>query len=57
MYLQSDGCHVCVNLSPQPENFLLTDTGPDAKLKAADFGLSSFFTVRGIAAFWGWVLT
>lgn len=48
---------MCVILPMQPENFLLTDTGPEAKLKAADFGLSSFFTVRGIAVFWGAVLT
>ena len=30
----------------QPHNFLLTSNGPDAKLKAADFGFSCFFQVK-----------
>ncbi len=27
----------------QPENFLITDPGPDARIKLSDFGLSAFF--------------
>lgn len=34
----------------QPHNFLLTSNGPDAKLKAADFGFSCFFQVKLLSA-------
>lgn len=38
-------CHAesVIHRDIKPENFLLTDNTPDAKLKAADFGLSTFF--------------
>lgn len=34
-----------MNACAQPENFLLSEKGPNAVLKATDFGLSSFFQV------------
>lgn len=38
-------CHAetVIHRDIKPENFLFTDNTPDSKLKAADFGLSSFF--------------